>query len=260
MLSAPTFGAFRTFLAQVGHAVSGASPPLTLAAHPVLVSVEAMRVRVGYVVPNAEVPVRNVAAVEVWRRRRDADGRVRGMAVTRWWRRGRRRRRYSTRSPQSTASGLRGSLGSSIGAEALEPALVHVDLPEPARDELPAEIAVAAEDDVGEQASVPISRVLSCIADQTNLLALSELPRPGFRLSAVTLSGSQLRRVDPDEANALPLPAAETNVDGVAIHDGRDGASEEEAASISARRRRRSDHREGDPGEDDEGAEGYRLQ
>jgi hypothetical protein len=57
--------------------------PLLLAADPVAVAVEAVRVRVGNGVDHAEVAVGDVVAVEVWRRRRDAHVGVARMAVPR---------------------------------------------------------------------------------------------------------------------------------------------------------------------------------
>jgi hypothetical protein len=52
------------------------------------IAVEVVRIGVGHVPEHTEVPVWDVAAVEVRRRRRDAFVRVRGRTIpTRWWRR-----------------------------------------------------------------------------------------------------------------------------------------------------------------------------
>jgi hypothetical protein len=224
---------------------------LAFAANPILVTVKAVGIRVGNVVPDAEAPVRDVTAVEVRRSRGDTHGRIACVAVARR----RRRRRYPAAPPQSSASSLRGSLRRSIGAEALESALEHVNLPEPALDELAAKVTIPREDEVGEQASVTIPRVLGRVADQPHILPLSKLARPRPRLASVALGGTQLGCVDADEPDALALPGAKENIDGVAVHNRGHPTIQKEAAALDGRCRRGTDEKHGDRAADERRAD-----
>jgi hypothetical protein len=89
---------------------------------------------------------------------------------------------------------------------------------------------------------------------------VSKLARATLGLRAEALAALQLRRVDSDQPNPLTLPAEEPHVERVSVHDISDSASEREAPGLRARRRSRSDERDGNPGTDAKSAERQRLQ
>jgi hypothetical protein len=79
-------------------------------------------------------------------------------------------------------------------------------------------------------------------------------------LRSEAFSGTQLRRVDPDQPDSLAPPADEAHVERVTVNDTDDSPTQGEATCIRARGQRRTNERDGDPRDEAEGAEAYRLQ
>jgi hypothetical protein len=125
---------------------------------------------------------------------------------------------------------------------------------------LPTEIAPGRKDDVGQETPVAIPRVLGRVTDQPDAPALSETASPNRCLRSEAFSGTQLRRVDPDQPDSLAAAADEAHVERVAVNDTGDSPTQGEATCFRTRRRRRTNERDGDPRGEAEGAEAYRLQ
>ena len=120
----------------------------------------------------------------------------------------------------------------------MEGAVVDVDVPEAFRDQLSAQVAVARKDDVGEKTPVAVSSGLGRIANQLNALAACELLRTQLGLCTETLGRPKLRRVNPDQADALAPPVRETHVDRVSIDNVLYHSRLDEPALVGARRSR----------------------
>jgi hypothetical protein len=74
-------------------------------------------------------------------------------------------------------------------------------------------------------------------------------------LRSEAFRGPQLRRVDADQPDSLAPPADEADVERVTVDDTGDSPAQGEATCLRARRRRRTDERDGDPRDEAEGAE-----
>ena len=225
------------------------TPPLRLAADPVSVAIEAVWIRIRHIPADPELSMADLAAVEVRGRWRDANVRVRSGARPawrrrRWRRRGRRRLRCrwlraDALAPQASATSLGRPFGTSVGAKPLEGAVVDVDVSEAFSDQLSAQVAVARKDDVGEKTPVAVSSGLGRIADQLNALAACELLCTQLGLCTETLGRPKLRRVDPDQADALAPPVREAHIDRVAVDSVLHHARLAELALVGARGSRR---------------------